>query len=105
MAVKVLVFMIPGPLRELTDNRAEVQVEGVAATVSEALSLLWARYPAVRDRMMTELGEVRPHINIFVDGQNIRDVHDGRDIRDGGGLGAPVRDGAEIFILPAVSGG
>jgi molybdopterin converting factor small subunit len=45
---------------------------------------------------MTELGEVRPHINIFVDGQNIR---------DSGGLGAPVRDGAEIYILPAVSGG
>jgi MoaD family protein len=95
-----LVFMIPGPLRELTGDRAEVEVEveveGAAGTVSEALSLLWARWPAVRDRMMTELGEVRPHVNIFVDGQNIR---------DGGGLGAPVRDGAEIFILPAVSGG
>jgi MoaD family protein len=90
-----LVFMIPGPLRELTGDRAEVEVEG-AGTVSEALSLLWARWPAVRDRMMTELGEVRPHINIFVDGQNIR---------DGEGLGAPLRDGAEIFILPAVSGG
>ena len=40
---------------------------------------------------MTELGEVRPHVNIFVDGESIRDV---------GGLGAPVRNGAEILILP-----
>lgn len=92
----VLVFMIPGPLRELAGNRGEVRVEGTAGSVSEALSLLWACSPGIRDRVVTELGEVRPHINIFVDGQNIR---------DSGGLGAPVRDGAEIYILPAVSGG
>jgi sulfur-carrier protein len=90
------VLTIPGPLRELAGNRAEVRVEGAAGSVSEALSLLWARCPAVRDRVITELGEVRPHINIFVDGESIR---------DSGGLGAPVRDGAEIIILPAISGG
>lgn len=91
-----LVFMIPGPLRELAGDRGEVRVEGSAGSVSEALSLLWAACPAVRDRVLTERGEVRPHINIFVDGQNIRDA---------GGLKTPVRDGAEIYILPAVSGG
>jgi sulfur-carrier protein len=91
-----LVFMIPGPLRELAGNRGEVRVEGAADSVSEALSLLWASCPAIRDRVLTERGEVRPHVNIFVDGQNIRDA---------GGLETPVRDGAEIYILPAVSGG
>ena len=34
--------------------------------------------------------------NIFVDGESIR---------YSGGFGTPVRDGAEIYILPAVSGG
>jgi molybdopterin synthase sulfur carrier subunit len=91
-----ILFMIPGPLRELAGDRGEVRVEGTAGSVSEALSLLWAVHPGVRDRVLNELGEVRPHINIFVDGRNIR---------DSGGLGAPVRDGAEIYILPAVSGG
>jgi molybdopterin synthase sulfur carrier subunit len=91
-----LVFMIPGPLRELADNRGEVRVEGAAGSVSEALSLLWACYPGIRDRVVTEFGEMRPHVNIFVDGQNIR---------DSGGLDAPVSDGAEIYILPAISGG
>lgn len=91
-----LVFMIPGPLRELAGDRGEVRVEGTAGSAGEALALLWTRCPAVRDRVLTELGEVRPHVNIFVDGQNIR---------DSGGLAAPVRDGAEIYILPAVSGG
>lgn len=90
------VFMIPGPLRELAGNRGEVRVEGNAQSISQALSLLWARCPAVRDRVITERGEVRQHVNIFVDGESIR---------ESGGLAAPVRDGAEIFILPAVSGG
>jgi molybdopterin synthase sulfur carrier subunit len=91
-----LTFMIPGPLRELAVNRDQVRVDGTAHSVSEALSLLWADCPAIRDRMVTELGELRPHINIFVDGESIR---------YSGGFGTPVRDGAEIFILPALSGG
>ena len=91
-----LTFMIPGPLRELAVNRGEVRVEGGAASVSEALSLLWMQCPGLRDRVVTELGEVRPHVNIFVDGESIRFA---------GGLETPVRDGAEIFILPALSGG
>ncbi len=91
-----LVFVIPGPLRELAGDREEVRVDGAASSVGEALALLWASCPGVRDRVLTELGEVRPHINLFVDGQSIRYL---------GGLDAPVRDGAEICILPAVSGG
>jgi sulfur-carrier protein len=91
-----LTFMIPGPLRELAVDRAEVRIDGTARSLSEALSLLWADCPAIRDRMVTELGELRPHINIFVDGESIR---------YSGGFGTPVRDGAEIFILPALSGG
>ena len=56
----------------------------------------WAECPAVRDRVLTERGDVRPHVNIFVDGDNSR---------SSGGLDAPVRDGAEILLLPAISGG
>ena len=41
-------------------------------------------------------GEVRQHVNVFVDGESIRDAD---------GLATRVRDGAEIYILPAVSGG
>jgi len=91
-----LVFVIPAQLRQLTGGREEVRVQGDARSLSEALSLLWAQCPAARDRVMTELGDVRTHINIFVDGENIR---------FSGGLGTPVHEGAEIVILPAVSGG
>ena len=89
-------FMIPGPLRDLAGNRGEVRLSGDAESVADALSLLWRECPGVRDRVLTELGEVRQHVNVFVDGESIRDRE---------GLATRVRDGAEIYILPALSGG
>jgi PPOX class probable F420-dependent enzyme len=50
----------------------------------------------MRDRVVTEQGQVREHINIFVGKENIRYT---------GGLATPVPPGAEISIVPAVSGG
>lgn len=91
-----IVFVIPGPLREFTGGRDEVRVDAEVASAGEALACLWTACPGVRDRIMTELGDVRQHVNIFVDGENIRWTD---------GLLTPVRDGAEIVILPALSGG
>jgi molybdopterin converting factor small subunit len=92
-----VVFLIPGALRELAGHRSEVRVAVPAAgPLADALALLWAECPAIRDRVLTELGGVRPHINVFVDGE---------DVRYSGGLATIVPDGAEIFIIPAVSGG
>lgn len=90
------VFVIPGPLREFSAHRPEVRVEGAAATAGEALALLWRECPGARDRVLTERGELRPHVNVFVDGENIRHA---------GGLRASVPGAAEIVIVPAVSGG
>jgi molybdopterin synthase sulfur carrier subunit len=41
-------------------------------------------------------GEVREHINIFLSNENVRYLD---------GLATPVPDGAEITIVPAISGG
>ena len=92
----MLNFVISGPLRELAGNRSEVRIERSAGSLADALSLLWAECPAFRDRVVTELGELRPHLNIFVDGENIRFLN---------GFSTAVRDGSEIVILPALSGG
>lgn len=91
-----VVFVIPGPLRELAGNHDEVRIDATPASVSDALALLWSDWPGLRDRVITERGEVRPHINIFVDGESIRYAE---------GLRTAVRDGAEVVILPALSGG
>lgn len=89
-------FVIPGPLRELAGNRGQVRVDGAPASVHDALSLLWAECPALRDRVLNERGEVRQHVNVFVDGESIRDL---------AGLASPASARSEIVIVPALSGG
>ena len=91
-----VLFMIPGALRELAGNQSEIRIEAAPGPLSHALQQLWAECPALRDRVLTELGRVRPHVNIFVDGENSRFT---------GGLETTVREDSEVYIVPAVSGG
>lgn len=89
-------FHIPGPLREFTGGRASVEIHPTPIVVGEALKSLWELYPGIRDRIATEQGEIRQHINVFVGTENVRYT---------GGLATPTEDGCEISIIPAVSGG
>ena len=91
-----ITFFIPSPLRNFTNGSGEVEITQPAATVGEALASLWAHYPGLRDRILTEQGSVREHINIFVGEENIRYT---------GGLATAVANGNKISIVPAVSGG
>lgn len=91
-----IVFHIPGGLREFTAGRSRIEVEPSPATLADALSALCGVYPGVRDRILTEQGQLREHINIFIGDENVRYT---------GGLASAVPAGAEISILPAVSGG
>jgi molybdopterin converting factor small subunit len=87
---------IPGPLREVAGGRSRVRLDGAPRTVGEALAALGSVHPGVRDRVMDEQGRVRPHVNVFVGHESIRWT---------GGLETPIPPDAELFILPAVSGG
>jgi molybdopterin converting factor small subunit len=68
----MITFQISGYLTEFTGGRVEITVEDTAANVGEALSRLWNRYVGLRDRVLTERGDVRPHVNVFVNGQVVR---------------------------------
>jgi molybdopterin synthase sulfur carrier subunit len=91
-----VMFHIPGPLREFTGGRSRVEIGQSPTTLAEALSALYAAYPGVRDRIATEQGQIREHINVFIGDE---------DIRYTGGLTSRVPAGTEISIVPAVSGG
>jgi molybdopterin converting factor small subunit len=91
-----VIFHIPGPLRTFTSGERQVEIGNSPATLREALSMLWAMYPGIRDRIATEQGQIREHINIFVGNEHVRYT---------GGLATPIRLGAKISIVPAVSGG
>lgn len=91
-----MTFHIPAPLREFTNGQSKVEIEGAPATLADALSILWRRYPGLRDRISTEQGQIRQHINIFIGDENIQFT---------GGLGSKVSAGSDISIVPAISGG
>jgi molybdopterin converting factor small subunit len=91
-----ITFNIPAPLRSHTGGRSHVEIDAADTTVAEALAVLWSAYPGLRDRIVTEQGNMREHLNIFIGEENIRFC---------GGLSASVPSGAAISIVPAVSGG
>ena len=62
-----------------------------AATVGEALQAL-----PVANLLFDERGELRPLVNVYVDGV---------DARETGGLEAPLADGQTVRVVAAVAGG
>ncbi|HEY2235483.1 MAG TPA: ubiquitin-like small modifier protein 1 [Candidatus Angelobacter sp.] len=87
---------IPTYLASFAGGCNLLAISGSPATVSEALTALWNEYPGLRDRIVDEQGAVRQHINIFVGDEAIRFAE---------GLSTKVPAGAEVLIVPAVSGG
>jgi sulfur-carrier protein len=88
---------LPAALRELArgERTVVVELEG-PATVATLLDALARRLPAVERRIRDETGTQRRHVNLFVGEVNVR---------DGAGLAEPLADGAEVYVMPAVSGG
>jgi molybdopterin converting factor small subunit len=91
--------VVPPALRRFSDGHSRIDVALPASgesTLAAVLAALAERYPGVRERTVDERGEVRRHVNVFVGDESVR---------HGDGVATPVHDGAEITILPAVSGG
>ena len=78
-----LVALFPGAPRNL---------EAHGATVAEVIADIDARVPGIRNRLVDAGPALRAHINVYVD-------------REPAALDTPVSDGAEIHVVPAVSGG
>ena len=87
---------IPAALQPYAAARATVRLGQPVRTVRDALMALAVDHPGVVDRVLTEQGHVREHINIFVDTESVSFQQ---------GLATPVPDGSTIVILAAVSGG
>jgi molybdopterin converting factor small subunit len=89
---------IPTPLRDLVAGAHTITVEVAAdaVTVGSVLDTVAGEHPALERRVRDERGRLRTHVNVFVDADNIRDLD---------GLGTPLAPGAELSIVPAISGG
>ncbi|MEO8910532.1 MAG: MoaD/ThiS family protein [Gemmatimonadaceae bacterium] len=92
----MITIELPNVLCTQAGERSSLVVDGACRTVGDALSTLSGRTPGAHDRIMDERGDVRRHVNVFVDGENIRFLE---------GLDTPVENNATITVIAAVSGG
>jgi molybdopterin synthase sulfur carrier subunit len=90
---------VPASLREYSGGRRQLVLDCADAfTLRDVLDRLYSVAPGIVERALDEQGHIRPHVNVFVDGQTVR-------ASSRLGLQTPVAAGAEVWILPAVSGG
>jgi MoaD family protein len=82
--------VIPTPLRSYTGRR-EVEADG--PTLGAVLADLDRRFPGIRFRVVDEQDRIRPHVRVFVNGEQVP------------ALSRPLRSTDEVVIVPALSGG
>lgn len=78
------------PLKELAGGHREVLLDGTS--VGEVLRQLERLHPRIAGWVLDEHGRVRTHVNVFVDGERVRED-------------APVEPGSTLQVLPSISGG
>lgn len=70
-------------------------LNGEFTTVDEAFRALLTTHAALRDRVLTEIGDIRQNVNVFVGSNDVKRLK---------GLQTAMR-GNEIHIFNAISGG
>ncbi|QGN57889.1 MoaD/ThiS family protein [Nostocoides sp. HKS02] len=94
MTVRVV---LPGMLRDLVGGVAELPVELDAnAPLGQVLDAAFEPWPILGTRVRDERGEIRRHVNVFVDGE---------DAKRAAGVGTPVTPSSTVHVINAVSGG
>jgi len=92
----MITFNVAGFLTDFTNGENRIVLDSKPTTVAQALEGLWQQYVGLRDRVVNERGQLRPHVNIFINDENVRH----KEMLD-----TQLPDTCEITILPAVSGG
>jgi sulfur-carrier protein len=91
-----ITVLVPGALAEYSGGLREVTVPGGGTTVAGVFDRLAADLPALERRIRDERTGIRRHVNIYIDGTDIRTLS---------GTETSVPDGATVHIIAAVSGG
>jgi sulfur-carrier protein len=78
------------PLRDRAGGEAQHRLPG--ATVGEVMRELERRHPSITGWILDEQGKVRSHVNVFVNGELIRED-------------AALTPQDVVHVLPSISGG
>ena len=84
------IVRLRAPLKDLAGGSREVTIDG--SSVGQVLRELERMHPKITGWVLDEQGRVRRHVNVFVDGERVRED-------------APVADNATLHVLPSISGG
>ncbi len=85
---------IPSSLRRLTGSASLAEEQ--AATLGELMTRLDARFPGFREKLCEPDGQLKRHINVFVNGVSVRELH---------GIDTALTAGDDVLIAPAMAGG
>jgi sulfur-carrier protein len=85
---------IPQVLRSAVGGQKQVQLDG--GNVRELVDALVAKFPALRQQLLTEEGDLNKFVNVYVNGQDVRYLN---------GLDTPVAERDDVRLLPAMAGG
>ena len=94
MAIEV---RIPTILRTYTDGAKSV--EGSGGSLSELIDDIDGSHPGINGRLVEDKDgsvDLRRFVNVYVNDEDVRFI---------GGLDAPLSDGDQVVVLPAVAGG
>ena len=94
MAIEV---RIPTILRTYTGGAKAVEASG--DSLSALIDDLEGNHPGIKDRLIeTTAGQadLRRFVNVYINDEDVRFI---------GGLEAPLSDGDQVVVLPAVAGG
>lgn len=93
----MITLLVPGALRGEVDGASRLSVgRAGGATLGAVLDEVAQRWPRLHRRLCDEHGELRRYVNVYVDGEDCRQLS---------GQATPVADGSEIQVIPSVAGG
>jgi molybdopterin converting factor small subunit len=85
---------LPTVLAKLADGNKTLEADG--ATLGDVVNTVATQYPNLAPRLRDEAGQPYPFVTFYLNDD---------DIRFNGGFDAPVKDGDEVTIVPAIAGG
>jgi molybdopterin converting factor small subunit len=91
MAVRVL---LPNAFQKHTNNTREIASS--AANLTELITEIESRFPALRKHLRGEDGQIRRFINFYVNEEDIRFL---------GNEKYAFQEGDEVLVIPSIAGG
>ncbi len=87
---------LSGHLKDYTGKKRDFDLPPESRNLAELVEKLNNMFPGIKDRIFDDQERTRPYVNIFVNGENARDVANEN---------TKLKDGDTVHILPSVAGG